>query len=55
MTERWTTLGKPDSPVDESQSAVWADGQLLVVGGVDEEIGYEDVAGLSDEAWAWSP
>ena len=54
-TEQWTTLGKPESPVDDSQSAVWADGRLLVVGGLDDEIGYEDVAGLSDQAWAWTP
>jgi hypothetical protein len=54
-TERWTALGRPDSPVDTSYSAVWVDGRLLVVGGVDEQTGYEDVAGLSDGAWLWSP
>lgn len=54
-TERWTALGAPDSPVDDSQSAVWADGRLLVFGGLDTQTGYEDVAGLSAEAWAWRP
>jgi hypothetical protein len=54
-TERWTTLGAPDSAVDDHQSAVWADGRLLVFGGIDTETGYEDAAGLSRDGWAWSP
>lgn len=55
-TGTWTTLGRPRaSEVDTSQSAVWADGRLLVFGGLDERTGYQDVSGLSDEAWAWTP
>jgi hypothetical protein len=55
-TERWTALGRPGgTSVDDSQSAVWADGTLIVVGGVDTETGYEDLSGLSDGAWAWTP
>jgi hypothetical protein len=54
-TERWTALGAPDSAVDDHQSAVWADGRLLVFGGIDTETGYEDVGGLSRDGWAWSP
>ena len=54
-TERWVALGSPDSTVDVDQSAAWADGRLIVFGGVDEEIGYQDVSGLSNDAWVWAP
>ncbi|MDQ4054103.1 MAG: hypothetical protein M3237_15565 [Actinomycetota bacterium] len=53
-TERWSAIGKPDSPVDGSQTAVWADDRLFVFGGVDSETGHEDISGLSNDAWAWS-
>ena len=49
------TLGSPKSTIDAYQSAVWADGRLVVFGGVDEETGYQDVSGLSNEAWFWIP
>ena len=35
--------------------AVWADGRLIVFGGLDEETGYVDPEGLSDQTWIWSP
>jgi hypothetical protein len=55
-SERWTRLGKPSgTDVDSQQSAVWADGRLVVVAGIDDQTGYESVEGLSDEAWAWTP
>ena len=53
--ESWVALGSPDSAVDVDQSAVWADGRLVVFGGVDEETGYQDVSGLSNDAWVWAP
>lgn len=54
--ETWTPLGKPDSEVDYQQSAVWDDGdELLVFGGLDEETAYQDPSGLSDETWVWVP
>ena len=54
-TGRWVALGSPESAVDVDQSAVWADGRLIVFGGVDEETGYQDVSGLSNDAWVWTP
>lgn len=52
----WTTLGRPaGARVDGQQAAVWADGRLLVFGGLDDETGYQDVSGLSKDAWAWTP
>jgi hypothetical protein len=54
-TGRWVMLGSPESGVDVDQSAVWADGRLIVFGGVDEETGYRDVSGLSNDAWVWTP
>lgn len=53
--ESWTRLGRPDSPVDSQQGAVWADGRLLVFGGIDEATAYDDVSGLSRQTWIWSP
>ncbi|MFC6342149.1 hypothetical protein ACFP8W_09185, partial [Nocardioides hankookensis] len=53
--ETWTSLGRPRSPTDSQQSAVWADGRLVVVGGLDEATAYEDPSGLSDETWIWTP
>jgi hypothetical protein len=52
---RWVTLGAPRTSVDVDQSAVWADGRLIVFGGVDEQTGYQDVSGLSNDAWVWTP
>lgn len=54
-TETWTGLGRPDSTVDSAQSAVWADGRLLLFGGIDEATGYVEPSGLSSETWIWSP
>lgn len=52
----WTTLGRPrGTAVDSDQSAVWADGTLVVVGGLDSETAYADPAGISNGAWAWTP
>ena len=53
--ETWTYLGRPRSPVDNQQSAVWADGRLLVFDGIDEATAYDDPSGLSDETWIWTP
>jgi N-acetylneuraminic acid mutarotase len=54
--ETWTRLGKPAaSTVDTGQSAVWADGVLILVGGLDEAIAYRDPSGISDETWIWTP
>jgi hypothetical protein len=51
----WDPLGKPTgTDVDLDQAAVWADGELVVFGGLDEQTGYEDPAGLSDRAFVWS-
>lgn len=54
-TERWSLIGKPAGPVDTAQAAVWADGRLVVLGGLDDETGYADVSGLSNDAWVWRP
>jgi hypothetical protein len=55
-TERWTPLGQPrGTDVDAQQSAVWVDGDLVVVGGYDSETAYENPAGLTNHAWAWTP
>jgi hypothetical protein len=51
----WTPFGRPDSSVDRQTGATWADGRLVVVGGLDEDAGYEDTSGLSDETWIWAP
>lgn len=51
----WAPYGRPDSPVDRGTGAVWADGRLVVVGGRDEDAGYDGDAGLSDATWVWSP
>ena len=51
----WTPYGRPDSPVDRGTGAALADGRLVVVGGRDEDAGYEGDAGLSDETWIWIP
>ena len=53
--ESWVALGSPESEVDDYQSAVWADGRLIVFGGFDQDAGYEDVSGLSNDAWVWTP
>jgi hypothetical protein len=53
-TGQWVMLGSPETTVDVDQSAVWADGRLIVFGGVDEETGYRDVSGLSNHAWVWT-
>ncbi len=51
----WTPLGHPDTDVDVDQAAVWGNGRLIVFGGLDEETGYVDPEGLSDQTWIWSP
>lgn len=51
----WTVLGHPHTTIDVDQSAVWADGRLIVFGGVDTETGYRDISGLSNDAWIWTP
>ncbi len=54
--QTWTPLGKPaGTDVDADQSAVWADGQLVVFAGLDTETGYESTDGLSNDAWVWTP
>jgi hypothetical protein len=53
--ETWTRLGKPSSPVDADQGAVWADGRLLLFGGIDAATAYEDPSGISAETRIWSP
>jgi hypothetical protein len=54
--ETWSLLGKPaETDVDVDQSAVWADGKLIVFGGLDEETGYENSKGLSNGTWVWTP
>jgi len=50
--ETWTELPRPDGAPQEAGSAVWADGQLIVLGGVDFEDGYT-VEALSDGAWSY--
>lgn len=55
VEETWTPIGSPETEVDTDQSAVWADGRLVVFGGLDAETGYTDVEGLSDETWIWTP
>ena len=50
----WTPHGRPDSPVDRQTGATWAGGRLVVVGGLDEDAGYEDSSGLSAETWIWT-
>ena len=54
VTGTWTPYGRPDSPVDRQTGATWAGRRLVVVGGLDEDAGYEDTSGLSDETWIWS-
>ncbi len=51
----WTPFGRPDSPVDRGAGAAVVDGRLLVFGGRDEDAGYEDGAGLSNQTWVWTP
>jgi hypothetical protein len=53
--ETWTLLGRPDSVIDADQGAVWAEGRLLVFGGIDEATAYDDPSGISDGTWIWSP
>lgn len=51
----WTAIGRPDSKVDSQQAGIWADGSLLVFGGVDERTAYVDPSGISAETWIWTP
>jgi len=51
----WTPIGRPDSPVEGHVGATFVGGRLFVVGGLDDDAGYEDTSGLSDETWVWSP
>jgi hypothetical protein len=51
----WTPFGRPDSAVDRGTGAAWVDDRLVVVGGRDEDAGYEGDAGLSDQTWIWTP
>ena len=46
-------LGRPGSTVDHNLSATWVEGRLLVLGGVDEEAGFD--AAAPPEAWWWTP
>lgn len=55
-TGRWTTLGLPPATeVDSGQAAVWADGALVLVGGLDEDTAYDGSGGISADAWSWTP
>lgn len=53
----FTPFGRPDSDVDSQQSAVWADGELIAFGGIDEDVAWGDGSGtgLSHDAWSWTP
>lgn len=46
-------LGRPDSSVDHNLSATWVEERLFVLGGVDEEAGFD--AAAPPEAWWWTP
>lgn len=46
-------LGRPDSALDHNLTTTWTDDGLFVVGGADEEAGFESPAG--PEAWLWTP
>lgn len=51
-TETWTPQGRPSGTgVDSDQVAVWADGELIVFGGLDSSRGYESPDGLSNQTW----
>jgi hypothetical protein len=59
-TGTFTAFGKPDSDVDDSQAAVWANDRMIVFGGADDETAYQEapdgkVRGLSHDAWSWTP
>jgi hypothetical protein len=49
--ETWTKLSRPEGAPPQPGSAVWAGDQLIVMGGVDTDVGYT-VDALSNDAWA---
>jgi hypothetical protein len=52
-TGTWLRVGRPESHLDHNLTATWAGDRLFVVGGVDEEVGFESPGG--PEAWLWTP
>ncbi|GAB3025699.1 hypothetical protein GCM10011376_11870 [Nocardioides flavus (ex Wang et al. 2016)] len=52
-TGAWVALDRPDSGLDHNLAATWADQRLFVLGGVDQEAGFESPA--APEAWWWTP
>ena len=55
-TGTWTPLGRPaGTAVDTGQAAVWVDGALVLVGGLDEETAYDGSGGISADTWSWTP
>ncbi|MFZ2014067.1 MAG: hypothetical protein WAV00_09625, partial [Nocardioides sp.] len=54
VTGQVETLPKPDGAPDLGMSADWADGRLVVFGGVDTTQGYSGDA-LTDRAWIFTP
>lgn len=49
----WEWVGRPASELDTELSSTWAGEVLFVLGGVDEERGYD--APSPPEAWTWTP
>lgn len=47
-------LDRPDGAADYAVAGAWADGRLLVFGGVDTSQGYTGKA-LTNRAWIWTP
>jgi hypothetical protein len=50
----WTLLSRPDGAPGQPGSAVWAGDELLVLGGMDTDSGW-DPEHLSTDAWVWRP
>lgn len=53
-THEWTDPGTPESNIDYELSATWAGDRLVFFGGFDDDAGYDDTTGLSNETWIWT-
>jgi hypothetical protein len=49
----WSRMGRPDTGLDSHLSAVWASDRLVVLGGADDDQGYDRPA--DPELWSWVP
>jgi hypothetical protein len=49
----WIRMGRPDTGLDSHLSAVWAGDRLVVLGGADDDQGYDHPA--EPELWSWLP